>query len=54
MDQILAREPEEELGDKDDPDNSYGEKLLEQLREIIRRNKKKNFAYSQLMTSEQC
>lgn len=34
---ILAREPEEELGDKDDPDNIYGEKLLERLREIIAR-----------------
>ena len=35
MDHILARELEEELGDKDDTDNTYGEKLLEQLREII-------------------
>ena len=42
MDRILAREPQEEQGDKDDPGNTYGEKLLEQLREIIRRDEKKH------------
>ena len=40
MDRILAREPEEELGDKDDPDNTYGERLLEQLLGIVRRDRK--------------
>lgn len=40
MDRILAREPEEELGDKDDPENNYGEKLLSQLRSIVRRDRK--------------
>lgn len=40
MDRILAREPEDELGDRDDPDNIYGEKLLDQLRAIVRRDKK--------------
>ncbi len=37
---ILAREPEEEIGDKDDPDNLYGEKLLEALRGIVVRDRK--------------
>lgn len=37
---ILAREPEEELGDPNDADNLYGEKLLEHLRTIIRRDQK--------------
>jgi hypothetical protein len=37
---ILAREPEEEIGDKDDPDNLYGDKLLKQLREVIVRDQK--------------
>jgi hypothetical protein len=37
---ILAREPEEELGDPNDPDNNYGEKLLENLRTIVRRDRK--------------
>jgi hypothetical protein len=40
MDRILSREPEEELGDKDDPDSTCGEKLLAQLRGIIRRDRK--------------
>ncbi|GFR88156.1 hypothetical protein ElyMa_002510500 [Elysia marginata] len=40
MDRILAREPEEELGDKDDPDNTCGEKLLAQMRAIVRRDQK--------------
>ena len=40
MDRILSREPEEELGDKDDPDNTCGEKLLAQLRGIVRRDRK--------------
>jgi hypothetical protein len=37
---ILAREPEEEIGDRDDPDNLYGEKLLERLRLIVARDRK--------------
>ncbi len=37
---ILAREPEEELGDKDDPDNQYGEKLLESLQKLIKRDRR--------------
>lgn len=40
MDRILAREPEEELGDKDDPENTCGEKLLAHLRGIVRRDRK--------------
>ena len=40
MDRILAREPEEELGDKEDPDNTCGELLLAGLRNLIRRNNK--------------
>jgi hypothetical protein len=40
MDHILAREPEDELGDKDDPDNACGEKLLKQLLDLVRRDKK--------------
>lgn len=40
LDRILAREPEEELGDRDDPDNTCGEKLLEQLRGAVRRDRK--------------
>lgn len=40
MDRILAREPEEELGDKDDEENTCGEKLLEKLRAIVRRDRK--------------
>jgi hypothetical protein len=40
MDRILAREPEEELGDKDDLGNLYGEKVLNQLRAIVRRDRK--------------
>ncbi len=37
---LLAREPEEEIGNPDDPDNLYGEKLIEGLRVIIRRDNK--------------
>jgi hypothetical protein len=37
---ILAKEPEEELGDKKDPDNLYGEKVLKQIRSIITRDHK--------------
>lgn len=37
---LLAREPEEEIGDKDDPDNVYGERLLESLRAIVARDRK--------------
>lgn len=37
---ILAKEPEEELGDKKDPDNLYGEKVLKQIRNIIARDHK--------------
>ncbi len=40
MDRILAREPEEELGDKEDPDNTCGELLLAGLRNLIRRDNK--------------
>jgi len=40
MDRILAREPEEELSDKDDPDDTCGERLLEQLRGVVRRDQK--------------
>jgi hypothetical protein len=37
---ILAREPEEEIGDKDDPDNLYGEKLIARLSKLIVRDRK--------------
>jgi hypothetical protein len=37
---ILAREPEDEIGDKDDPDNQYGERILETLRSIVTRDNK--------------
>lgn len=37
---ILAREPEEEIGDKADPDNLYGEKLLSELRAVVVRDRK--------------
>lgn len=37
---ILAREPEEEIGDRDDPNNLYGERLLEELRHIVERDRK--------------
>lgn len=37
---ILAKEPEEELGDKKDPNNMYGEKVLKQIRSIIVRDHK--------------
>ena len=35
---ILAREPEEEIGDRADPKNMYGDRLIEQLRVIIARD----------------
>jgi hypothetical protein len=35
---ILAREPEEEIGDKDDPENQYGETLITSLAKIVRRD----------------
>jgi hypothetical protein len=37
---ILAREPEEEIGDKADPENLYGEKLLRTLRAVVTRDRK--------------
>jgi hypothetical protein len=37
---ILAKESEEELGDKKDPNNMYGEKVLKQIRVIIERDRK--------------
>jgi hypothetical protein len=37
---IYAREPEEEIGDVDDPENQYGEKTLEKMRAIVRRDRK--------------
>ena len=37
---ILAKEPEEELGDKRDPDNLYGEKVLKKIKDIIIRDHK--------------
>jgi hypothetical protein len=37
---ILAKESEEELGDKKDPDNIYGEKVLKQIKNIIIRDRK--------------
>lgn len=37
---ILAREPEEEIGDKKDPNNMYGEKVLKQIKDIIVRDHK--------------
>lgn len=37
---ILAKEPEEELGDKKDQDNLYGEKVLKQIKNIIIRDHK--------------
>lgn len=37
---ILAKEPEEELGNKKDPNNLYGEKVLKQIRDIIIRDHK--------------
>lgn len=40
MNHLLAREPEEELGDKDDPDNSCGEKLVADLRGLVRRDRR--------------
>ena len=38
-DHILAREPEEEIGEKSDPKNMIGEKLLDKCRKIISRDK---------------
>jgi hypothetical protein len=37
---VYACEPEEELGDPDDAENVYGEKLLTKMKEIVRREKK--------------
>lgn len=37
---ILAKEPEEEIGDKKDPNNLYGEKVLKKIRSIIVRDHK--------------
>ena len=37
---ILAKEPEEELGDKKDPNNLYGEKILKQIKNIVIRDHK--------------
>lgn len=37
---ILAKEPEEELGDKKDPNNMYGEKVIKQIKNIIKRDRK--------------
>ena len=36
---ILAREPEEEIGEKDDPDDAYGERLIAQLHRIVACNR---------------
>jgi hypothetical protein len=38
-DHILAREPEEEIGEKSDPKNLIGEKLLDKCRKIVIRDK---------------
>ena len=40
MDRILAREPEEELGCKDDPENTCGEALFAGLRALVRQDNK--------------
>ena len=53
MDRILARALEEELGNKDDPDNTYGEKLLEHSGKSFGATRK-TIADTQLITSEQC
>jgi predicted RNA-binding Zn-ribbon protein involved in translation (DUF1610 family) len=37
---ILAREPEEEIGDPNDPDNLHGEKLIKQLDQLRKRRNK--------------
>lgn len=37
---ILAKESEEELGNKKDPDNQYGEKIIKQIKSIIVRDHK--------------
>lgn len=37
---IQAQEPEEEIGDKEDPENNYGEKLLEGMRQLIVKDRK--------------
>jgi hypothetical protein len=37
---ILAKESEEELGDKKDPNNLYGEKVLKQIKNIVNRDHK--------------
>lgn len=46
MERILALEPESEIGDKSDPVNQVGEKLLDRLRTIAKRDSK----YIQLIT----
>jgi hypothetical protein len=38
LDHILAREPCEEIGSKDDPENARGEKLIESMRGIVKRD----------------
>lgn len=37
MEQILGREPETKIGSKNDPDNIYGEKVIAQIKECIRK-----------------
>ncbi len=37
---ILAKEPEEELGDKTDNENLYGEKILKEILKLIKRDNK--------------
>lgn len=38
IDRILAREPLKEIGDPNDPDNLFGEKLIEDIEAIVRRD----------------
>jgi hypothetical protein len=45
---ILAREPETEIGDKSDPDNIYGEKLLVLVKQIMERDR----LYQSILTNE--
>jgi len=40
MKYILALEPDEDIGDPDDPDNHCGEKLIRDINELITRDKK--------------
>lgn len=37
---IYGREPEEEIGNSSDPDNMYGEKMIEKMRAIVHRERK--------------